>query len=107
MSVLKIGSATTSAALTLLFACGGSEREAPQARCEQVREHMIGLQLSSHGAARETHANVMRRAMGTEFVTSCVRSMKPAQVDCILAAKEAKAALACSSVATKAITGRL
>jgi hypothetical protein len=68
---------------------------------------MIELQLSSQGAARETHANVMRRAMGTEFVTSCARSMKPAQIDCMLAATEAKAALACGSVVAKTKTGAL
>lgn len=83
------------AALLATAACGSSP--SPESRCDQVREHLIDLQLPKSDSARERHADVMRRAMGEEFIANCAQTISATQARCVLDASSAKQAMACSS----------
>jgi hypothetical protein len=82
--------------LLMLAGCAG-EHESPRARCEKVREHLVSLQLDVDDPRREEHEKVMRRAMGDEFLSECVRSTPEARAKCILQSTTAESAMACRS----------
>lgn len=77
--------------------CGGGSEERVDTRCERVRDHLVTLSVAdaSH-VDRDTHAAAMRRALGSAFVARCATSMTEAQRACVLEARSAAAAAACS-----------
>ena len=83
-------------ALTLTLACGGSDDERAEVTpCERMRDHLVELRLTSVTDDRDEHREVLRRALGAEFIESCERSMSDDQVSCIVNADEAAEAAAC------------
>jgi len=57
---------------------------------------MIELRLAdTTGIDRETHRELMRGALGTDFVENCARRMTMTQVDCVVAAADPESAAAC------------
>lgn len=47
--------------------------------CERLREHLVDLRLEGTPPADlASHRDVMRRALGDEFLTSCAGSLSPA-----------------------------
>ncbi len=72
--------------LVLLVACAGSDEapaETSQSPCEQVRDHMIELRLASADKIdREAHREVMRRALGDDFIASCREKMTDGEIRC-------------------------
>lgn len=67
------------------------------ATCENVRDHLVRLQLPKRGANRES---VMRRALGPEYIAHCTRALSEPQRKCILDARQIGTALECTSRVT-------
>ncbi len=65
-------------------------------RCKEVREHLVELHLRDD-VNRDAHADVVRRAMGDQFVASCSRSMTKSEMTCIVDANSEGAARACTT----------
>jgi len=82
-----------------LVTLGCSKTEEPPPTCERVRERLIQLQLPNGDSS---HKDVMRRALGPEYIAHCTRSMSESQQRCVLDARDVKAALACTSQLTRA-----
>ncbi len=89
--------------LVLLMACAGNDDAPPvtsQSPCEQVRDHMIELRLASADKIdRAAHREVMRKALGDDFVASCREKMTDTEVQCALQARDSLSAMACSTKA--------
>ena len=84
---------------SFILACGliaCSREPSTEEQCERVRDRLIDLQLRRDDPERDAHARVVRRAMGTEFITTCARGTSEAQRACVLAAQDSKTAFACS-----------
>ena len=97
---ITIHRAFTIATLALLAACSDSDDERAQhSVCERMRDHLVELRLATVGHDREAHREVMRRAVGTDVVEACERSMSDDQVTCVLNAYDAAAAAACMPAA--------
>jgi hypothetical protein len=80
-----------------LVACGGGGDESVEARCERVRDRLVDLELADAAAVdRAAHAKAMRNALGRDFVARCASSLTDSQRDCVLAARDAASASACS-----------
>lgn len=79
-----------------LAACGAGEPESVENRCERVRDRMVALEIPLADPDREALARVMKRAMGDQFIASCIRSMTEKQRDCVFAAADSKTAFACT-----------
>lgn len=94
---------TTMMMLAMLAAgaCSGNRDETVTEQCERIREHLIRIELPLADAKRESHARVMRRALGEAFVDHCSRSMTAAQRKCVLGATESRIATACTSKTRK------
>jgi len=74
-------------------ACSHDDEVMP---CERMRDHLIDLKLAdATGVDRDAHREVLRRALGESLVTNCKKSMRAAQVLCILNAADSAAANAC------------
>ena len=87
----------------VLAGCSADD-EVPMAEnpCERLREHMIDLRLAGTPPADlASHRDVMRRALGDEFLASCAGSLSPAQIRCALDAQDSATAAACSTSATR------
>lgn len=70
--------------------------------CERLREHMIDLRLEGTPPADlASHRDVMRRALGDEFLTNCAASLSAAQIRCALDARDSASAVTCSTGATR------
>jgi hypothetical protein len=86
----------------LVLACGSIEDEGPPdpRRCEQLREHLVDLQVRevhvATGIDREAHRRAMTAALGRDFVTSCTTRLVASQIRCALDATDPVAAAACS-----------
>lgn len=72
----------------------------PEVHCTRVRDKLVELELEPHAHARQTRAEVMRRALGREFVENCVRNLSVTEVECVLSATSSVAAHQCMSKAT-------
>jgi hypothetical protein len=87
----------------LALGCGAGDDEVPTAtRCEEVRSHLVDLQLADVAAPevdREAHRAAMTAALGEQFLTSCADSFRASQIDCVLGAADPRSATAC--VATR------
>ncbi len=81
-----------SVAVVALTSCDESG-EPPVDRCERARNHFVEL----HVATNPEHAEVIRGAMGPEFVENCSRSMSEQHTNCIIEARTATAAVACAT----------
>jgi hypothetical protein len=92
----KVSARRTALLLTLAVGCGGGDDGGAHATpCERMRDHLVDLRLASVDEDREAHRDVMRRALGAEFIDSCQRSMSDVQVTCILDADDSAEAAAC------------
>jgi hypothetical protein len=60
-----------------------------------MRDHLVDLRLANVDADREEHRAVMRRALGSEFIDSCQRSMSDDQIACIVNADDSEEAAEC------------
>lgn len=77
-----------------LASCAGKS-ESPTARCERARDHLVELHLD--GDTDEVRADVVRRALGAEFIDTCARTMSEQRTSCITEARDANNLLACGS----------
>jgi hypothetical protein len=59
-----------------------------------MRDHLVDLRAAGINADRDEHREVLRRALGTEFLESCER-MSDDQVACILNADDSAEAAGC------------
>jgi hypothetical protein len=79
-----------------LAACGGDDETVEAAPCEQMRDHLIDLQLAdANSVDREAHREILKRSLGESFVSSCESSMSASQVGCVLRSDDSEAASAC------------
>ena len=84
----------------LCLAIGGSAcqtKESVADRCVRVRDQLVELELRADDPKREAHADIMRRAMGNEFLATCARAMTDTQRTCVLSAADANAAMTCTA----------
>ena len=82
--------------LVLVTACGHDEDVVVTTPCEQLREHLIELQLAdANSIDREAHSAILRRNLGDTFISSCESSLSSAQLDCVLRADDSESASAC------------
>ncbi len=86
--------------VSLVIGCGGDESDEAErspSRCEQLREHLISIQLADASQIdMSAHRDAMRRALGSGFITSCESTMSEPQVKCALDAADAQALTACT-----------
>ena len=88
--------------LTILVSCASSNSdESPEPRqCEQLRDHLVDLQVGqihiATGIDREAHRSALSKALGDDFIGSCTGKMSASQVECALAAGDPTAAAGCS-----------
>ena len=82
-------------------ACAGAGDEPSRTeQCERLREHLIDLRVANTGDIDvRAHRAAMEQALGTEFLTTCERSVSDRELACGLRAIDAQGALACSAVA--------
>lgn len=77
---------------------GGEERGGRDRRCEQLREHVVDLRLASVidvDVDVAKHRIAMVRALGDDFVTTCVDKLTNEQLECALTATDAQAVARC------------
>jgi hypothetical protein len=90
-------------ALIVVAACG-EDQDTPQAQtpCEQLREHLIDLRLStaSDKVDKDAHREAMRTALGAEFLASC-NKLPEQDISCAMAADDTTSAIACTSATSK------
>jgi hypothetical protein len=84
-----------SALVALVVSSCGGQAESIEGRCKRVRDRLIALEIRDDDPKAESHAVVMRRAMGPQFVSSCMRAVSDREQDCVFEATEAKTAFAC------------
>ena len=88
--------------VTISMGCAGSSPdENPEPRqCEQLRDHLVDLQVAqihiATGIDREAHRSALSKALGDEFLTACTAKMSASQVECALGAADATTAAGCS-----------
>jgi hypothetical protein len=84
--------------LVSLTGCDHDDEVVEIAPCEQMRDHLIDLQLAeSNSIDREAHREILKRSLGETFVSSCESSMSSSQVGCVLHADDSESASACTS----------
>ena len=72
----------------------GSDPDAPP--CERLREHLIDLRLDrSSTSNQDEYREVMRRALGADFMQSCAR-LSSAQLRCALESSSLNESARCS-----------
>lgn len=77
-------------------ACSSSNSVSrPEETCEAVQVRLVELELPLGTSDRDNRAEVMRRALGREFVEHCTRSISRAQADCVLLASDSRTAHKC------------
>ena len=78
--------------LALVFAACAAHQESrdPEARCTQLRDHLVELRIkdvrgSAAGLDLDAHRIAIKRALGSDFIDACAARMTEAQVDCAIA----------------------
>jgi len=90
-------------ALTACSRGGDGESSSIERRCEQLRDHMVELRLGDPPPKDvEKHRKVLRRALGSGFITSCTSTMNDDDITCALAARDLTAAAGCTQHAAAA-----
>ena len=87
-------------AIVALCSCGGASEEpaGSATRCSRMRDRLVELNLAdTAGVDHTAHRRAMLRASGAELVRACERAMTADQIDCVLGAADAAAALACAT----------
>jgi len=85
-------------ALALIASCGGDDDVAVrQSPCEQLREHLVDLQLATgSNIDREAHRANLRQSLGRDFLATCA-TLSDAEVACALDAPDTSSATACAT----------
>ena len=84
--------------IAIWAACGADEPTDAE-RCEQVRDRLIELRLSNAtGVEKKAHREVMRQALGKDFIASCAAKLTMAQQRCVLKARDSESATACAQM---------
>ena len=95
--------------ICMLVGCGGGgvdedESKARAEQCERMRDHLVDLRLASAqhlDKDLDQHRVALKQAMGAAFIESCTKDMTEAQVVCVVGAKDAETATACTTAASK------
>lgn len=88
--------------LALLFFAGCAETDEDKAtkvakQCESVRDHIVALRLANAtNVDRVAHGAVLREALGSDFISTCARTMPTEQRDCVLDSRDLATATACA-----------
>ena len=90
--------------LGVAAACSDGNQDSQREVCTTVRDRLVELELPSSAADRDRRADVMRRALGSEFVDHCVRSASHVETDCALAASDSRIAQECMAGALATTT---
>ena len=91
--------------LGLGAACSdGNQESRPDEICATVRDRLVELELPASARDRDQRADVMRRALGSEFVDHCGRSISHVETDCVLAASDSRTAQECMAGALATTT---
>ncbi len=91
--------------LVTVAACfNGDSAARPEEICATVRDRLVELELPSKLPDRDRRADVMRRALGSEFVDHCRQSLSQVQTDCVLVASDSRAAQRCLADASATTT---
>jgi len=78
--------------------CGSSYEEIDESaiRCIRMRDRLIELSLADAAGVDQTaHRDALVRSLGSELVHACESSMNAEQVNCVLGAADATAAMTC------------
>lgn len=73
----------------------GNHESRPDEICATIRDRLVELELPLNAPDRDRRADVMRRALGSEFVDHCARSISHVETDCVLAASDSRTAQEC------------
>ena len=93
--------------ICVLVGCGGGAEDESKARaeqCERMRDHLVDLRLASAQHLEkdlDQHRVALKQAMGSAFIESCTKDMTETQVTCVVGAKDAEAAAACTTAASQ------
>lgn len=97
------------AGLLLVFACNGGDDEGEgglEKRCLRMRDHLIDLRLQQprepdsdpvrNASVAAQHRAALTAALGEDFAVRCATGMSEAQIDCVMAATDNQAVVACN-----------
>lgn len=86
------------ALITILICCAcGADEPTGKQRCEQVRDRIVDLHLADATSVDvKAHRAALRRALGDDFIASCATNLTTAQQRCVLGARDAASATACT-----------
>jgi hypothetical protein len=81
----------------LVAGCGSGSSGAGDARkqCAQLEERLVDIQMQNVTADREQHRAAYRAALDDRFAAHCLDEMSADERDCVLAANDAAALVAC------------
>jgi hypothetical protein len=83
--------------VSIVIAACTAEEPTPDQRCERVRDRLIDLRLANAtGVDIAAHRAALKNALGDSFIESCKTTLTVAQQQCVLDARDAFAANACS-----------
>lgn len=85
-------------AIYMAYGCGGGDPpELVASQCEQLRDHVVELRLSTaSGIDVAAHRKALHDALGADFLQGCSK-MSDSQVKCALASRDSAAAVSCSA----------
>ena len=73
--------------------------------CEQLRDHVVDLRLSTISDLPTEdmagHRSALRNALGEPFVSSCMKTFTPDQIQCAKSALDSDAASSCLAPKSK------
>jgi hypothetical protein len=83
----------------LVFSCASDGGPPEARRCEQLRDHLVNLQVRdihiATGVNREAHRRVMTDALGDTFISSCTSKLTDSEVSCALETTDSASANTC------------
>lgn len=82
----------------VLFACSSDEEDKRKA-CERYRDHLVELRLADAPNAKVAaqHRDLIKQALGDDFISSCESGLTADQIRCGLVAVDSSAVLSCGA----------
>ena len=81
------------------ISCSAERTPFDEHRCSELRSRLVDLQVRdihfATGIDVEAHRQTLSAALGDDFVASCLSKLDETQVDCVFAAPDQAAAMAC------------
>jgi hypothetical protein len=87
--------------LALASGCSTTDAPADEARCGELRAHLVDLRVRdihvATGVDREAHRKALTAALGDGFIANCTTKLEDTQVTCMLEAHDQPTATKCVS----------